>query len=394
MRQIALLLGLATMVFAVPTLSEPRRISGISVRTIASDGPYAYVDRGGVIYRLQRTEDGVQKLDSIGYEGNQSEAALYIPRGTKTGFLVFKDSVCSVNWDFVKDDRMMCTGGVSLGWGDYTGGVTMGKLNVCGGSGAYEFDLSSSRPVLVDSLGGTDRKTCEVQSPDAIEIRRGTDVMNFYRCPSLSLCSDVPSVSVPTSRFYTRNRFSPNGANTLVMDSLGRIGPWYSPATDNVRPIEGYQPSPNKAAYLATSNLGSKSLAVVGFDSMLVFGRWVDLGLEQYSKLNFDAAVGRMDLDKDVLWLQVGRDIVSFDVKESISSLAPAPAMQASSLRRVGRTLEITPMAGGTEIRIQRADGRLEAQFQSGSGSVRWTAPTPGLRLVTVGRATEAIVIP
>lgn len=394
MRQIAFLLGLATMALAVPTLSEPRKISGINARTIVSDGQYAYVDNGATIYRLQRTDEGVKKLDSVGYEGNHSEAALYIPRDLKTGFLVFKDSVCSVNWDFVKDDRMMCTGGVGLGWGDYTGGVTMGKLNVCGEAGAYEFDLSSSRPVLVDSLDGTDRKTCEVRSSDAIEIRRGTDVMNFYRCPSISQCSDVPSVSVPTNRFYTRNRFSPNGANMLVMDSLGRIGPWYSPATDDVRPIEGYKPSPNQAVYLAASTLGNKSLAAIGFDSTLVFGRWVDLGLEQYSKLNLDANVGRMDLDKDVLWLQVGRDIVSFDVKESISSLAALPAMQASSLRRIGRTLEITPMAGGTEIRIQRADGRLEAQFQSGSGSVRWTAPVPGLRIVTVGRATEAVVIP
>ncbi|MBK8804534.1 MAG: hypothetical protein IPN71_21215 [Fibrobacteres bacterium] len=394
MRQIAFLLGLAAMALATPTLSEPRKISGINARTIVSDGQIAYVDNGAMIYRLQRTDEGVRKLDSIGYEGNASEAALYIPRGLKTGFLVFKDSVCSVNWDWIKEDRMMCTGGVSLGWGDYTGGVTMGKLSVCGGSGAYVFNISSSKPMLLDSMGGTDRKTCEVLNADQIEVRRGTDVMNFYRCLTVSECGDAPAVSVPTNRFYTRNRFASNGANTVVIDSLGRLGLWYSPATDNVRPIEGYQPSPNKSAYLAASNLGNKALAAVGFDSMLVFGRRVDLGLEQYSKLSFDAAVGLMDLDKDVLWLQVGRDIVSFDVKESISSLVAAPSIQTSALKRNGRTLEITPMAGGTEIRIQRADGRLEAQFQSGSGSVRWTAPGPGLRIVKVGRTTETVVIP
>jgi hypothetical protein len=218
--------------------------------------------------------------------------------------------------------------------------------------------------------------------------------MNFHRCLTVSECDDVPSVSVPTTRLYMRNRIASNGANSVSMDSLGRLGLWYSPATDNVRPIEGYKPSPNQSAYLAAGLHGNMKLAAIGIDSALVFGRPVDLGLEQYSKLGFDAAVGRMDLDKDVLWLQVGRDIVSFDVKESISSLVAAPSIQTSALKRNGRTLEITPMAGGTEIRIQRADGRLEAQFQSGSGSVRWTAPGPGLRIVKVGRTTETVVIP
>ncbi|HOX51898.1 MAG TPA: hypothetical protein PKY05_10450, partial [Fibrobacteria bacterium] len=218
MRQIALVLGLASFTLATPILSQPRKITGVNVRTIASDGQYAHVDAGGMIYRLERTDDGIRKLDSIGYEGNQTEGALYIRKTETQGFLVFKDSVCSIDWEWTNVDRMMCTGGVSLGWGDYTGGITMGKLNVCGGAGAYTFDIKSSTPVLLDSLDGPDRKVCEVVNPDQIEVRRGTDVMLFYRCLTVSECGDATYASVPTSMTFSRNRIESNGGNMVMLD--------------------------------------------------------------------------------------------------------------------------------------------------------------------------------
>lgn len=395
MRQIALILGLASLVWSTTTLSQPRRIAGIRARTVVSDGQFGYVDNGSTIYRLQRTEEGIRKLDSVGYEGNKSEAALYIPRDQTTGFLVFKDSVCSVDWRAIKDDRMMCTGGVSLGWGGYTGGITMGKLNVCGGSGAYTFQIyQTSKPVLQDSLGGSDRKTCEVYNADQIDVRRGTDVMLFHRCLTVAECGETPRTTIPANRFYTRNRFASNGANILSVDSLGRLGSWDSPATDNAQPIQGYKPGPNRSVELAAGNHGNAKLVAIGFDSTLVFGRPVDLGLETYAKLDFDAAVGAMDLDKDVLWMQVGGDIVSFDIAESISGVDGAPAARAFALRAIGRALEVQPLSGGTEVRILGADGRLEARIPAGSGPVRWIAPGPGLYIVRMGASSRALMVP
>ena len=81
MRQIALLLGLATMVFAVPTLSEPRKISGINARTIVSDGQYAYVDNGATIYRLQRTDEGVKKKLAEQIHARAFEVGTHAPLG-------------------------------------------------------------------------------------------------------------------------------------------------------------------------------------------------------------------------------------------------------------------------------------------------------------------------
>ncbi|HOX53335.1 MAG TPA: hypothetical protein PKY05_17785, partial [Fibrobacteria bacterium] len=124
------------------------------------------------------------------------------------------------------------------------------------------------------------------------------------------------------------------------------------------------------------------------------FGRRVDLGLETHSKIKFDNTVRTMDLDKGVLWLQVGMDIVSFDIQEAISSVDPSSGAKIAWLHRSGRNLEIHPGNPGEEIRIHRLDGVLEARFQAGSGPVRWVAPGPGMRIVRVGASARTVLVP
>lgn len=400
MRQIAILLSLASLALATTSLSEPRKISGINARTITADGQTAYVDNGGMIYRLVRGDEGVRKVDSISYEGNHSEGALYIPRTASAGFLVFKDSVCSVNWEWVKEDRMMCTGGMQLGWGNYTGGITMGKLSVCGAGRAYELEMTSNRPTLVDSMDNFSTLrtvTCEVRNPDKIEIRVTQDTKTqIYQCPTAGTCGDAPWVrSRPED--YTRNRFTSNGGNLVVVDSLGRVGSWYGGPMAAALPIDGFKTNPDQPVYIAASvstKVDNLPFSAVGFDHTLVFGRRVDMGIEQYSRIEFDQSVRTIDIDKDVLWAQVGSDIVSFDIKESIIASLGSVATDDLGMRRAGRTLEFASASTLSEIRILRADGRLEARLPASQGAVRWVAPTSGLRLVQMGSTTQAVMIP
>lgn len=401
MRQVAFLLGLASLAVATTTLSEPRKISGINIRTITADGQNAYVDNGrGMIYRLLRGEEGVRKIDSITYEGNRSEGALYIPHTGSTGYLVFRDSVCSVNWQWGKEDRMMCTGGVQLGWGGYTGGITMGKLNVCGGDHAYQFGTTADRPTLEDSLKyqpAGSWLTCQVRSADVIEVRASANGMSqIYRCLTVGECSDAPSIRSRPSDYAT-NRFTANDANNMVVDSMGRVGDWYSGPMSTAPGLTGFEPGPDRSAYLAaaySTKVDNLPLAAVGFERTLVFGRRVDLGIEEYARIEFDQKVGRMDMAKDVLWMQVGTDIVSFDLKESIIASLGSVATDELRLRRIGRTLEFVSPANVPEIRIIGADGRLEARIPAGQGVQRWVAPTSGIRLVQMGSSSRLVLIP